>query len=201
MSTIKMVCPRDFTLRSETGHVVRFEAGVPTAVPEVLVPLAMSRNILPVEDHEDERPVFGMLNTSVTGTLRDALILQSIDALVSRNNYEEFTGGGSPKAAALAAETGLSVSAQEVSKYWDRYREIKGTNSELPKHPSVELVRDLQQISTRKALIEFCNEYDIPYKKHEGKALKDLKQIVLSLIVNQKTLPIAETKPGTLTSD
>lgn len=201
MSTTKMVCPRDYVLRSDTGHIVQFQAGVPTPVPDILVPLAMSRNILPVNEHDDEKPIFGMLNSAITGSLRDALILQSIESLMGRNNHEDFTAGGAPKAAAIAAETGVSVSAQEVSKYWDRYREIKGTNAEIPKHPSVELVRELQQISTRKALVEFCKEYSLPYEKYEGKSLKDFKQIILSVIVNQKTLPVANDTNSTLVAD
>lgn len=200
MSTIKMVCPRDYTLRSNTGYTIQFVAGEPTPVPDSLVPLAMSLNILPAEDHDDEQPVFGLLKSTVTGSLRDALVLHSIDALVKRNSPEDFNAGGAPKAAALASETGVSISAQEVSKYWDRYREIIGTNAEIPNHPSVELVRDLQQISTRKQLVEFCKEYGIAYEKHESKPLKDLKQIVLSLIINQKTLPVSD-KPNSLTSD
>lgn len=201
---IMMVCQRDYTLPTRTGHAIRFEAGVPTPVPEALYAEALAKNIIPVERKSDDEPIFGMIHAEITGTLRDAMIFQAIDEVVKRNQTEDFTGGGVPKAAALSAIIGLSLSATEASRFYTNYRQIIGENGELPQHPKTEMVRELQSLTSRKQLVEFAEDHDISLPKTKGKSLKELKELLLNNVINQMTTPPAAdeyVKPDTLMQD
>lgn len=206
MSTIKMVCPRDYTLRTKLGHTIRFEADVPTDVPEAAYHEALAKNILPVKVQAGEKPAFELATAEITGTLRDALIFDAIIALVKRNNSEDFTGGGVPKAASITAEIGVAVSAQETSKYWGLYKQIIGENSSFPTHPNVELVRELQGCATRKQLEQFAGDLSIELPSLKGKSLTEIKSILLYNIINQHQAPLTVdadeyVKPESLTMD
>lgn len=204
--SIPMVCPRDYTLRTRNGHTIKFAAGEPTDVPEALYAEALAKNIIPVERKSDDQPIFGMVHAEITGTLRDAMIYQAIDEVVKRNQTEDFSGGGVPKAAALSAIIGLSLSASEASRFYTNYRQIIGENEPLPTHPKVEVVRELQALTSRKQLEEFAEDHGIGIPKAKGKSLKELKELLLNSVINQMTTPPAAdsseyVKPATLMHD
>lgn len=199
MSTIMMQCPRDFVLRTTTGHTVRFEAGKPTPVPEAIYAEALARNIVPVKGPIDtDSPATGNTRVSLHGPLRDALLYNAIHALVQRNQPEDFDGGGQPKPSSIKDFCGVPISAQERTKYWSNYRELMGNNVELPSHPNVNLVLELQSISSRKQLLEFAAEHEIDLAKPEGKTPADLKALLLGLLVNHKQAPAQEPSNSTL---
>jgi hypothetical protein len=199
---MKMICPRDFTLRSKTGATISFEAGVPTNVPEDIVPDALAVNIVPADGValDGENPV-GYAVAQITGTLRDALILNAIQTLVQRNAPEDFDGGGQPKTVSLSALAGLTVAASERTKYWNRYREIIGSNSEMPTHPNVGAVLDLQSMSTRKQLKEFAADHGMEkeFEKFSTKSLPELKTLLLGNLVGRRQGPMVKT--STLVED
>lgn len=209
--SIYMKCPRDYTLRTTLGHIIFFEANKATPVPESAYQEALAKNILPTEVPDGEKPNFDMAGGRVTGPLKDALVFEAIQALVKRNNSEDFTGGGMPKAIALTRESGVDVSAQETSKYWDRYKQITAENSEFPTHPNVELVRELNGSSTRKQMEQLAADLAIDIRPLKGKSLAQVKAFLLAAIVNNKQAPIADlddgqdvqdyVKPPTLTED
>jgi hypothetical protein len=202
---IPMICPRDYTLRTKLGHVIRFEAGVPTPVPQAAYAEALAKNIVPAKRPDDDTPVFGMVHAEITGSLRDAMIYGAVDELVKRNQSEDFTGGGVPKAVSITAAIGIPVSATEVSRYWTNYREMVAENTELPSHPNVEVVRELQALSTRKQMEDFVEEHDLKLPATKGKSLKELKSLLLHAIIGQQITPAADPgeykKPSSLTMD
>ena len=192
--TVMMVCPRDYTLRTTLGHTIAFKADEPTPVPDSAYQEALSKNILPVRVPNGEGAAFEMAHAEITGTLRDALVFDAIEALVKRNNVEDF-GGGGPKAAAIAAETGLQLSARETANYYTRYKQLKSENDALPTHPNVELVRELQGLSTRKQLEAFATDIGVAIPSTKGKALSEVKSALLYAIVNQNQAPLSAAKP------
>lgn len=203
MSTINMVSQRDYVLRTKMGHTIDFKANVPTPVAEQAYAEALAVNIVPVERPDGDTPQ-GRVEAAITGTLRDALIYKAIASLVARNNYEDFTGGGVPKAAAVSVETAFSVSQNEVSRYWGNYRSMVATNEALPTHPHMAQVEELQTCTTRKALEEFCSDHDINVKGAKGKTVKELKEQVMHAVVAGQAVPPAAdeyVKPETLTKD
>lgn len=204
--SVPMVCPRDYVLRTRMGHTITFKAGEPTGVPEAAYSEALAKNILPVQNVDDERPVFELATAEITGTLRDALIFDTIHNMVTENSVEEFAGGGIPKASVVSAKIGVPVSASEIGKYWQLYREIKGENGPLPQHPNMELVREVQALATRKQLEEYARDLDVPLSKSKGKSLSELKTFLLYTVVNQQQMPVVPaageyTKPASLTMD
>lgn len=193
-----MVCPRDFTLRTTLGHTIAFEANVPTSVPDSAYQEALSRNILPVSIPVGESPAHDFASGRVTGTLRDTLVFEGIRTLVSRNNSEDFTGGGLPKAIALTRETGVDVSANETSKYWARYKQIIAENDDFPQHPNAEMVRELNAMSTRKDLEQLAIDIELDIRPLKGKALSEVKAHLLQAITAMKQAPITFPAPAAL---
>lgn len=192
---IQMVCPRDYVLRTKQGHTISFEAGVPTPVPAMAYQEALSRNILPAAVPAGEKPAFEMATAEITGTLRDALVFAAIETIFNRNNVENFTGGGMPKPEAVTAEIGVAVSGPELSKYWARFKELRATNEELPTHPNIELVRELQSLNTRKQLVAFAADIGAPPLEGKGRALSEVKSALLYSIVNQQQAPMVGVSP------
>lgn len=191
MSTIDMVCPRDYTLRTLMGHTIHFKANEPVAVPEQAYAEAIAKNIVPAERPDSDSPA-GKVQAHITGTLRDALLYKAIHGLVARNNSEDFTGGGVPKAAAISPEVGFSVSQGEVGKYWGNYRSIIANNEELPVHPKVPLVEELQLCTTRKMLEDFCTDHSITIKGAKGKSVKEVKELVMHAVITEQVAPPSE---------
>lgn len=203
MSNIMMRCPRDYTLRTLTGQTIRFIAGEPTPVPESAYAEALSKNIVPVERPDDDKPAFGMVHTEVTGTLRDAMIYAALDEIAKRNHTEEFTGGGVPKATSVTMAAGVRISASETGKYWSNYRQMMAENVELPSHPKVTVVQELQACATRAQLTEFAAEHGVNMPKAEGKSVKELKELLLNAVINAHQIAPADdyVKPRTLMQD
>lgn len=184
---ILMVSPRDYTLRTLHGHVIGFEAGVPTPVAEAAVAEALAVNIVPATKIDMELEAAGGAvrsgSLAMNATLRDAVIFSVIDDMVKENDPENFNAGGQPKHAALRAATGLPLTGAEVAKYWDRYREIIGSNSPLPYHPRAESVMELQRLTTRKQLIEFAADIDVPASEVTKRSLRQAKEFLMSATI------------------
>lgn len=181
---IMMVCPRNYVLRTRIGHTIEFKANTPTPVPEAAYAEALSKNIVPVEVPDTEKPHFELAHADITGTLRDALIYFAIDEITKRNNPEDFGGGGVPKAKLVSEMIGVSVSHTEVGKYWQNYRQMIANNEDLPMHPKMELVLELQALSSRQQMERFAADIDMPLPKTKGKGLRELKGMLLYALVN-----------------
>jgi len=181
---VLMKCPRNYILRTRLGHVVSFIADEPTLVPDAAYAEALSKNIIPVERPDTEKPYFELAHADITGTLRDALIYRAIHETVLRNSPEDFQGGGVPKAKLISDQVGVTVSATEVGKYYQNYRQIIAENSDLPSHDKIDLVLELQSCSTRKQMEEFAEQIDMPLPATKSKSLKELKGALLYGLIN-----------------
>ena len=198
MST-KMVCPRDFVLRSTSGHTVAFKANVPQDVPDVLYAEALSHNIIPhsgkANDQDTPAP---QGQVQVMGPLRDALIYNAIQTIVTRNTSDDFDGGGVPKVAAITDLSGVKLGAPERAKYWNNYREMIGSNSEIPTHPNVVLVQDLQGLTSRDQLEAFAKDHELNVKDVKGRSNRELKESLLAQVITKQapvTLTTEESAP------
>lgn len=195
----QMVSPRDYTLRTLSGHVIFFPANQPVSVPDVAVSDALAVNILPVQTLQTSEPALrGPVSLpAISGTLRDALILSVIDVLVKENDSINFNAGGQPKLSVVNGLTGVRLSGGELTKYWDRYREIKSTNSPMPSHPQMHLVQELQAMTTRKQLVEFARDIQFPESEvTRVGSVKEAKERLLQAVLNYHP-PVADTPaPG-----
>lgn len=202
---VPMISLRDFTLRSKTGHTIFFEGGKPTPVPEEVVAEAMAFNIAVTDGLTDREAALKFKPTDaqsvITGTLRDAIIFGALDELVRENDSDNFNAGGQPKVHALYQVTGVKLTGGEVSKFWERYREIKSTNSDLPTHPRVENVLELQRLTTRAQLVEYAKDMGFDVAMIDRKTLKEAKEALMYATINfhEAATPAPAPRPDTST--
>jgi len=132
---LEMTAPRNYTLRTKSGHTIKFLAGQPQFVPDEIVSEALAVNILPVEggvirDTDDSGK--GVQKVIITGLLRDAMLLRAIDDIMRENDVENFDAGSRPKVNVINDRSGLGITAKERSDALEKYRKIKAEQDELP---------------------------------------------------------------------
>lgn len=191
-----MICQRNYTLRTTLGHTIAFEAGKPTFVPPVCVDAALAVNIIPATgpgfvDKTDE-PVTGFARTvQMSPELREAILLHSIHELVRDAETADFDGGGKPKIASIKDRSGLELNSNDRAVLWDKYRDIIGSNSDLPNPKNLELVLEVQKCTTQKQVAEYLELLGMP--KMKGESLKTMKAAaVQAAIAYDSTTDLAE---------
>lgn len=121
-----LVLNRNFTLATTKGHVIEFKKGVPTNVPKAVYQEALSIGAQPPDGNEpvveDDRKKDAAPQDPAE---RNPLILAAIEAIIERNEREDFTAAGSPTVDAVSKEVGFKVSAREIAGQWQAYHEKK----------------------------------------------------------------------------
>lgn len=179
---IMMVAPRNYILRSKTGHTIKFIANEPKEVPDLAISEALAVNIIAVDNADlntEDTSGRGVQQVQIGGPLREALLVNTIAELVRENNTENFDGGGRPKVAVLNDRTGLSLTAKERSDGWDRFRELKNNGEDMPKHKALDTVLALQSLNTPSDFKEYATLLDVPESKLVGLTLREQKQLLL----------------------
>ncbi len=184
-----MICPRNYLLRTLSGHMIRFQADVPKFVPDSVVSDALAVNILPVEgkvrgedtpsDHR--KPV----RVEITGALRDAIVLRAISDLAVRNDTKDFDGGGRPKIPAITELTGLAINAKEREVYWEKYKQLKSDGEDMPDHKHADIVTEIQYLRTPKELLEYAELLGLDPAVFKGWPLAEQKQALISAALKQ----------------
>lgn len=180
---VSMVAPRNYTLRTKTGHVIKFVGGQPRLVPDLVVSEALAVNILPVANSDVQVPddsARGVQRVTIAGPLRTVLILHTIADLVRENDTENFDGGGRPKVHVVSARSGLDVSSRERSEMWDKYREIVANGEDLPTHKSMDTVFAVQALTKPSDMKEYAQLLDVPEVQLAGLSLREQKQVLLA---------------------
>lgn len=185
---VLMTCARHYTLRTKAGHCIRFQPNEPVLVPDSVVSQALAVNILPVDGQDasvaDGNGVIPQ-KVVITGLLRDALALHSIDDLVKMNDVEQFDGGGRPKVAAINASTGLSLSANDRNTYWDKYRTLKSDGEQLPTHKALATVLEIQALNTPSGVKEYADALGVNQDVIVGHPIAVQKQVLLKAAVSE----------------
>jgi hypothetical protein len=121
-----LVLNRNFTLATTKGHVIEFKKGVPTNVPKAVYQDALSIGAQPPDGSEpvvdDDKKKDAAPQDPAE---RNPLILAAIEALIDRNEREDFTAAGSPTVDAVSKEVGFKVAAKEIAGQWQAYHEKK----------------------------------------------------------------------------
>jgi len=181
-----MIAPRNYTLRTKTGHVIRFEGGKPKLVPDNLVSAALAVNILPVANADvpdGDTSAGGVQRVQISGILRDAILMRTIHDLVRENDTENFDGGGRPKVNIINDRCGLSISAKERSEAWDKYRELTMNGEDLPTHKAMDTVLTVQALTLPHDIKEYATLLEVPEKALMGLSLREQKQVLLAAAV------------------
>ncbi len=120
-----LVANRNVTVRSTTGHVIKFTKDEPVSVPRMMVSECMAVGIVPVDD--DYTPEEPTKNAIPTGHDREQALRDAIIQLKERNDRGDFTGGGRPDLRALFGILGWRPDQYEVQKLWKQMREEWGS--------------------------------------------------------------------------
>jgi len=185
-----MICARNYTLATTSGHTVRFTANTPTFVPDVCVPDALKVNIIFAErdassvlnDKADAEAGKHLAKFTLTGDYRMCAILAVMDEVVKRNDSSEFTGGGRPKVGVLRQELNLpSLSEGEVSKMWDVYRDNVNTGNELPTVPFLTELLAAQRITAMVDAELYAHRFGADIR---GMGLADARPAIMAAIIN-----------------
>jgi hypothetical protein len=119
-----MVLNRNHVLSTLTGHTVGFVKGEPVFVPKVAIREAVAIGATPADGSdvdilEDKKESYEPFDLSE----RAGLIMEAILLLVERNDREDFTAAGAPRADAISKEVGFRVQAKEFAPVWQRYHD------------------------------------------------------------------------------
>lgn len=183
-----MVSPRNYTLRTTKGHTIAFKANEPTPVPYNCQADALAVNILFADGKHQEtstasdgRPA----QVEIAGELREVILMKAIDEMMSANTHEEWTAGGRPKVAALSERTGLKVDSAETNAVFEKYRDLKAAQMDLPQHARADYVIEVQALNTPKQIKEYAEILEIPAAEIAGLSVHDAKQVLLAYVVNE----------------
>ena len=183
---VMMKAPRNYTLRTTSGHTIHFKVNQPTMVPDDVVAQAMALNIIPVETSDlkniDESGK-GIPNVVITGILRDALAIRTIEELVKENDTTNFDGGNRPKVNVINERSGLALTATERNAYWEKFRELQSTGEDAPTHKNLETVIDVQAARSSADMKNHAILLDIKPEVLDGKSLREQKMILLQAAI------------------
>ena len=183
--SLEMIAPRNYTLRTKSGHTVKFLGGVAKMVPDDIVSEALAVNILPVEGAtiRDNDAAGGIQKVQITGLLRQALILRAIDDIFRENDVENFDAGSRPKTNVINERSGLGITAKERTDALEQYKMCKANQEELPKHKALDTVLAVQSLNTPSDMKEYATLLEIPQEKLTGLSLREQKQVLLAKAV------------------
>lgn len=183
---VAMIAPRNYTLRTKSGHVIRFEANQPKLVPDDIVSEALAVNILPAQNSDVQMPdegAQGVQRVVINGQLRTALVLRAIADIVRENDSVNFDGGGRPKVHVIAARSGVDVTSRERSDMWDKYRELLANGEDLPVHKALDTVLAVQSLNTPSDMKEYAQLLEVPEAKLAGLSLREQKLLLLAAAI------------------
>lgn len=120
---MKYIAPRKMTVASTCGRSVEFQKGVPTYAPPQMHADLIAVGVVPEEDI-DEPEVKGPVEPTVPHE-REAAVFKAFEAVILRNEREDFTANGSPHGKVLAKELGWKLDNKERDPLWAKFQLAK----------------------------------------------------------------------------
>lgn len=127
---VKMVLNRNYTLASTLGHVLTFKKDTPLMVPAIMVHACAQIGAVRADGKdvfEEPEPVE---QQPVDPAQRLVAVRKAIENIVSANEREDFTAGGSPKTTAVSREAGFRVDQTEVRTAWQARNDELASNND-----------------------------------------------------------------------
>ncbi len=112
---------RDVTIASKSGHSIAFVAGVPVHVPKAMHHEVLAAGGVPADpdavEHEDQnkRPAG---EAPSDPDERKEMIIMALNDVKARNEREDFTSAGQPKAKVIEKTLGFLVPSAEIAELW-----------------------------------------------------------------------------------
>lgn len=122
---MKFVLMRNKTVATTKGHVIEFVKGEPTYVPPDAYDDVIAVGAIP----EDELPEPSQTKTDepTDPGERQAAIFAAFEAIVLKNDREDFAASGAPAGKAVNARLGWGLPSQERLRAWNAYLESKAS--------------------------------------------------------------------------
>lgn len=116
---MRFMLPRNRTISSTCGISIEFKKGEFHLVPPAMYQEVIAAGGVPEEEiPEDEQP---KTNSPAVLEEREAAMMKAFEAIVTRNNREDFTAGGAPHNAVLSRELGWAVNVKERDSAWVKF--------------------------------------------------------------------------------
>jgi hypothetical protein len=117
---MRFMMHRNRTVASTCGLSLEFVKGEFHLVPPAMYAEVIAAGAIPESEiPEDELPKAAATPEALEA--REAAIFKAYEAIVLRNVREEFTAGGMPHNAVLAAQVGWPVAAKERDSTWVKF--------------------------------------------------------------------------------
>lgn len=121
-----MVLNRKHTLSTLSGHVIRFEKGVPVYVPPTIVEQALSIGAEPV-DEDGKKEIGDELQRKEekprpevpAGAVRRGKVKEVLEGIMARNERDDFAASGRPKLTSVNSQLTFKATASEVEEIWN----------------------------------------------------------------------------------
>lgn len=120
---MKLVSNRNFTLRTTTGHIIKFVKDTPVDVPPSCVAHAMQVGCVPHDGVAPESPEEKAAAVIPVGIHRIDAIVDAIEALVARNARADFTASGMPQVKSIEKILGYDIDSKERNECWVEYQQ------------------------------------------------------------------------------
>ncbi len=121
---MNFVLLRNRTISTVLGHSIEFKKGEPTYVPPEAYDAVIAAGAVP-EEELPEAPVSGVTEPNDPAERR-AAVYEAFEAIILRNNREDFAASGAPTAGAMASALGWPLSAKERTSFWAQFKAEKG---------------------------------------------------------------------------
>lgn len=118
---MKFVLHKDKTVVGTTGHAVEFKKGELTHVPKemwgtVQAVGAIPENELPEDFVEAKKAIDDPAE-------RKTALFAAFKDIVAKNDRDDFTGSGTPKADVVEAITGFKADSKERNEAWAEFKQ------------------------------------------------------------------------------
>lgn len=176
-----MISLRALRLATKTGHVIRFEANTPRAVPDSAVQEAMAAGCAPANP-QDAPFLDDLSRTKVEfhGDLRRSTIFLALTSIAEKNNAKEFDGGGTPKVEVVSARLGYEVTRKEVNDLYQQFLSSKNVGQDFALHPQAQNIMRVIEADSKGELIELAIEFGVEEKKANGLTVRELRKLLLA---------------------
>lgn len=122
---MNFVLLRDRTVSTVLGHAIEFKKGEPTYVPPEAYADVIAVGAVPEEELPE--PAAGKASNEPNDPAeRRAAVYEAFEAIILRNNREDFAASGSPNAKVLNDALGWPLSAKERASFWAQFKAEKG---------------------------------------------------------------------------
>lgn len=115
---MNFILHRNRTLASKMGHSIEFKKGVPTHVPPECHEEALGMGAVPESELEDA----DQKDVPLTDEEKSEKLVAAIEAMVGRNQRDDFTAAGLPHSKALAGIVGFPVDASQRDAAWAKFQ-------------------------------------------------------------------------------